>query len=243
MKIKIIIANNSDILHQLLCNIASKNKEKIEIIKIPQNNLEKVIYKTRNKENLIILDSTTSTIFCKNILKNTIFIGNMNIIILVINSKNIANIINTQKNYSVFSKNHSFFSILNVMDMISKTLKDSLEIEKKIDTIFWKIGLNSYLKGTIYLKDAISFTYNDKNLLLNIQNLVKKIAIKNNISNHCLVRSDMDKTLNNALDLLEKNILYDTFGDDYDGRKISLRYFIDLCIHHLEKYQEKNISV
>ena len=52
----------------------------------------------------------------------------------------------------------------------------------------------------------------------------------------------MDKTLNNTLDLLDIKLLYDIFGEDYDGRKISLRYFIDLCIRYIEKHHEKNVT-
>ena len=31
------------------------------------------------------------------------------------------------------------------------------------------------------------------------------------------------------LDNTDKQIIYEIFEDDYDGRKISLKYFIDLC--------------
>lgn len=70
---------------------------------------------------------------------------------------------------------------------------------------------------------------------------MKKVAEKNNISNDALVRSDMDKALNNVLDLVDQQIIYDIFGTDYDGRKISLRYFIDLCIRYLNN--KKDIAV
>lgn len=45
----------------------------------------------------------------------------------------------------------------------------------------------------------------------------------------------MDKSLNNMLDNTDNQIIYEIFEDDYDGRKISLKYFIDLCIRFLEK--------
>ena len=40
-----------------------------------------------------------------------------------------------------------------------------------------------------------------------------------------------------VLDLIDNSVIYNIFGDFYDGRKISLKYFIDLCIHYLN---EKN---
>ena len=45
----------------------------------------------------------------------------------------------------------------------------------------------------------------------------------------------MDKSLNNMLNYTDQKIIYGIFQDDYDGRKISLKYFIDLCVHYLEK--------
>ena len=89
-------------------------------------------------------------------------------------------------------------------------------------------------KAKGYLKDAILLEYTDKTLLLDTQNLIKKVAEKNNIENDRLVRSDIDKTLNNVLDLIDKDDIFEIFGNEYDGRKISLKYFIDLCIRHLE---------
>ena len=130
---------------------------------------------------------------------------------------------------------------MNIIDLITKSLNDTLEIEKNIDSILWKIGLTSYFRGTTYIKDAIFFAYIDKKILYDTRTLVKKVAEKNNISNDALVRSDMDKALNNVLDLVDQQIIYDIFGSDYDGRKISLRYFIDLCIRYLNN--KKDIAV
>ena len=44
----------------------------------------------------------------------------------------------------------------------------------------------------------------------------------------------MDKSLNSMLDNIDIKNIYEIFGDDYDGRKISLKYFIDLCIRFLD---------
>lgn len=37
------------------------------------------------------------------------------------------------------------------------------------------------------------------------------------------------------LDNTDIKVIYEIFSEDYDGRKISLKYFIDLCIRFLEK--------
>lgn len=72
-------------------------------------------------------------------------------------------------------------------------------------------------------------------MLLDTNKLIKKVAEKNKVINYKIVRSAMDKSLNNMLDNTDNQIIYEIFEDDYDGRKISLKYFIDLCIRFLEK--------
>ena len=95
MSIKVIIANNNDILFNSLSNIALENESKIEIVNVPIDKLNNFIYQIKPRENLIVLDSITSVSFCVNILKNAINrVDKGNIIILVIDSKHIANIIN-----------------------------------------------------------------------------------------------------------------------------------------------------
>ena len=49
----------------------------------------------------------------------------------------------------------------------------------------------------------------------------------------------MDKSLNNMLDNTDIKVIYEIF-EDYDGRKISLKYFIDLCIVF---WKNKDIAV
>lgn len=235
MSIKIIIANNSDILYNSLSNIALQIEEKIEVVYIPKNKLEALICDIKKKENLIVLDSINSVTFHKNVLKNVMkHVSKMNIIILVVNSKDISNIIKNKK-ISFFKKKKSIFSLLNIVNLVSESLIETLDIESNIEKILWEIGLSSYFKGTTYLKDAISFAYIDNSLLFNIQDLMKKVAQKNYVLDYTLVRSLIDKSLNNALNLLDINTLYNIFGDDYDGRKISLKYFIELCIRYIDK--------
>ena len=234
--IKVIIANNNDILYNSLSNITLKNKGKIEVINVPKDRLKNFICRIKPREQLIILDSNTSVAFCNNILKNMMNrMDKANIIILVIDSKTVTNIINQEKTHLFFRKEQSNFSVLEVINIISNTMKDTLEIEKKIDTILWKLGFATYFKGTIYLKDAILLAYNDNNLLQDVNVLIEKVSEKNNVKNNKVVRSAMDKSLNNVLDYLHTDVLYNVFGEYYDGRKVSVKYFIDLCIRYLEK--------
>lgn len=234
--IKVIIANNNDILYNSLSNITLQYKGKIELTNVPKDKLKNFICQIKPREQLIILDSNTSVVFCNNILKNIMNRKDKaNIIILVIDSKTVTNIINQEKSHLFFRKEQSNFSVLEVINIISDTMKDTLEIEKKIDTTLWKLGFATYFKGTIYLKDAILLAYNDNELLQDVNVLIEKVSEKNHVKNNKVVRSAMDKSLNNVLDYLHTDVLYNVFGEYYDGRKVSVKYFIDLCIRYLEK--------
>ena len=63
MSIKVIIANNNDILFNSLSNIALENESKIEIVNVPMDKLNTLICQIKPRENLILLDSITSVFF------------------------------------------------------------------------------------------------------------------------------------------------------------------------------------
>lgn len=164
-------------------------------------------------------------------------IDKANVTILVINSKTVTDIISQEKSspHLLFRKETTNSSTLDIINIVVNSIKDVIEIEKSINDVLWRLGFTSYFKGTIYLKDAILIAYSDNKLLQDMNTLVKKVAEKNNIENDKVVRSAMDKSLNNILDFIDNTRVYNIFGDDYDGRKISVKYLIDLCIRYLEK--------
>ena len=235
MNIKVIIADDNDIIFNNLSNIVSQYKElKIELKHIPKDKLNTFINKIKSSENLIVLDSVYSVYLCNNILKHTVNqMFKKDIIILVIDSKKITNTSNN-KHKSFFTKK-SNFSLFDIVETFVNTINDTLEIEHKIDSILWQLGFTFYFKGTIYLKDAILLAFNDKELLRNMSTLIKKVTEKNAVSSPKAVRSAIDKSLNNVLDYKNINIVSTIFGSDYDGRKISLKYLIELCIRYLER--------
>lgn len=233
--VKIVIADGNDILYNSLSNISLQNELNFEIIEVPQYELEKIICKIKPKDNVIILDSITSITFIKNVLNNAteqIDIRKTNIIILVLNSNSIS--------HTEYRHSHYFFkpnntSIFDIVKIVSDSLKDTLQLGKSIDDLLWQLGFSTYFKGCIYLKEAIKLAFIDRKLLLDTKKLVNEVAKKHKIKNEKVVRSDMDKLLNNVLNLRDKNNLYEVFGKDYDGRIVSLKYFIDLSVRYLGK--------
>ena len=67
------------------------------------------------------------------------------------------------------------------------------------------------------MKDAILLAYSDKSLLLDMNELIIKVAEKNEVMNYKVVRSAMDKSLNTMLDNTDIKVIYEIFNEDYDG--------------------------
>ncbi|MCI8587251.1 MAG: hypothetical protein HFJ49_01400 [Clostridia bacterium] len=235
MKVKVIIANN-DIMYMHLSKIASKTKEKIEIINVPNDKLYSLICQIKPKQKLIILDPTNSVNLSINLLKNAIGrIDKDNIIILVIDFSNISNIINyNKKHYHFLNNGNVNGSLFNILTLISDSLEDFIELEKIVDSILYRLNFTMHFKGVKYLKDAILLAYKEKSLLYDTQSLIKEVATKNHIDNDKIVRSNIDRALINMLNYANIDKLYEVFSN-YDGRTISLKYFIDLCIYYLDK--------
>lgn len=163
--IKVIIANDNDILYNSLSNFSLQNELNIEIKNVTKSGLENIIHKIKAKDNVIILDSTTSITFLQNVMKNATLKMNtrkLNIIILVIDSNSQKYIKQKSRHFLKTSKTTT---LLDVVDLVSNSLKDTLELEKKLDDILWKLGFTSYFKGTIYLKDAILFKISTASLI------------------------------------------------------------------------------
>ena len=64
------------------------------------------------------------------------------------------------------------------------------------------------------MKDAILLAYSDKSLLLDMNELIIKVAEKNEVMNYKVVRSAMNKSLNTMLDNTDIKVIYEIFSED-----------------------------
>ena len=110
MSIKVIVANNNDVLFNNLSNLALQYKPKVEVINVPTDKLSSFICHIKRKNNLIILDTKPCIFFYENILKNALKrLSKRNVIILVIDSEKIVNTISQviipQLSWGLFTHN------------------------------------------------------------------------------------------------------------------------------------------
>lgn len=134
------------------------------------------------------------------------------------------------------------FNQLNTLvDLIKnfENLDDISKLEKNILDMLWKLRFNLYSKGTNYIKDAIILAYFNNSLLYDSNKLMKEIANLYNLDEKN-VRNNMDNALNLAFNY--ENLQYDIqfFKGYYDGRKVSLKYFIVLAVHYINIEMNSN---
>ena len=70
-----------------------------------------------------------------------------------------------------------------------------------------------------------------EDLLLKYNQLMEQEGI---LSKAMLKAKTFELLANHARIAIDKDDIFEIFGNEYDGRKISLKYFIDLCVRHLE---------
>lgn len=120
-----------------------------------------------------------------------------------------------------------------------KKLYDS-DLDQYIDNVLWKLRFNPYTKGTLYLKIAILLCFIDNELLYNNQFLIYILSVEYNTSEKN-IRNCIDNSLTSAFkyEYLDFDIKF--FNGYYDGRKISLKYFILLIYKFIT--ESKNINL
>ncbi len=223
--IKIIITNNDN-----LCTILSETLIETKNIEIKNiDNLDQTIIDSyiRTGTNIIFFSSdnyiellNVLKFIQKNIDDVIILLSNRIILNELLSNSSFVNSISSKKNLTNTPKNKIYNRTTNT---------DA--IEEYIISMLLKFTL--YNKVTIYLKDAIFTAFYNEQLLLDTHSLIMQVAKINN-ENYINVRSNIDKCLNSTLDFLNTEMLYDTF-EYYDGRKVSLKYFVYLFVYTLKK--------
>lgn len=221
--IKIIIAcDNDKILLSKFKNIAQ-----IELINV-EINVEKIIKSFKqNSPDMLILDFDKKVSTKEKIIEK--------ISKLSLNKKLIISATNS-RTYLCFDQTYLLLKLIKVLENFTDS-----SLENSVYDMLWKLHFNLYSKGTIYLKEAIIIASYNHSLLFDTNKLIKQVAQKHNTFPKN-IRNNIDNSLNLAFKY--ENLQYDIdfFKGYYDGRKISLKYFISLSVHYIESLLDENFS-
>ena len=223
--IKILVACDNDILFNKF------NNNTIKVTKVEQN-VKKIIKSCKTSlPDLLIVDFNKKELTYSKII-DKLYKLNINKYITISEAHN--------RMYICFSQihlcSHFIKHIENIIDPLEQNMLDRIVID-----MLWELHFNLSAKGTKYLKDSIYLAYNDKSLLLDTNKLVSQIA-KMYSEDEKNIRNNIDNALNLAFKY--ENLQYDIdfFNGYYDGRKISLKYFMSLAINYINIKMNKNSS-
>ena len=138
----------------------------------------------------------------------------------------------TQKRvYICFKQPYICFRLIRHIESFNDSTEKNM-LEKIVIDMLSNLHFNLYSKGTWYLKDCIYLAYYNKTLLFDTNSLISQVATLHN-ENNKNIRNNIDNALNLAFDY--ENLQYDIdfFNGLYDGRKISLKYFMILAIKYI----------
>lgn len=127
-------------------------------------------------------------------------------------------------------------------DFENKLSKEQ-EVIESLNYLFWKIGFNITSKGTCYLKLAILTAYQKQELAFNNKQLIELVSQNLNIPTHT-IRVAMDNSIKSMYRYSTTEKLNKFFLNSYDGRNLTTKYFILLCINYLNNLTgKKNINM
>ena len=156
-----------------------------------------------------------------------------NIIIMTGSEEFRKKLINTAKIFKILSKPCDLVDILMTIHEIEIIQRpDSINLEK-INSLMTKLKFNLYTKGTKYLIDCLIIANNNTDLLYNISALYSYVAEINN-TNPNIIKWSIINSLSTMNRFVDKNTLC-SFFNDYDGRKISPKYFIGTTLSYIKK--------
>lgn len=140
--------------------------------------------------------------------------------------------------YICFSQPYICFRLIRHIESFDDAIEKNM-LEKIVIDMLLQLHFNLYSKGTWYLKDCIYLAYNNATLLFDTNELISQVAILHN-EDKKNIRNNIDNALNLAFKY--ENLQYDIdfFNGIYDGRKMSLKYFMVLAIHYINIKMEKN---
>lgn len=144
-------------------------------------------------------------------------------------------ITNASKIYKIFSKPYDYGDLISTIKEIGGANKE-LE-KKKIKDFLSDFNINLYSRGARYIADAIQFAYNDIDLLSNVTELYKEVAILNNEKVNRIQRS-----IRSSIDIINSHISKEqlrSFFHIYNNDIITPKYFFTIVVDYFIELEEK----
>lgn len=208
--------NDTELLRKL------KSNKQIELVNVKTNAKEIIENCEKYSPELLVLDFNDNA-KNKEIIIKEIYELYLNKCIIIPKANS--------KIYFCFNKVHFLLDFIEELENYQEN--ETLKLEKNICDMLWKLRFNMYTKSAIYLQNAILLAFQDNELILDTNELIHRLSILHNIDERSM-RNDIDNAIKSAF--RNENLEYDKefFNGIYDGRNVSIKYFISLSVYYLD---------
>ena len=236
--LSVMVAEDSIEQISTCCEFLAKDKD-IEIISRTVDGKSTIKEYLTNKPDVLLLDLEMPVLNGLDVIDNLSLDINerkkCNIIIVTDDISFRLNITNTSKIYKIVPKPYNLDELLSTIKEIGST---SNELTKKeIKDLIYRLNFNMYSKGSRYIVDAIKLAYDDINLLSNVTELYKLIAIMNDEKPNKIQRS-----IRSSIDVMNNHITKEhlrSFFHIYDNNIITPKYFFTTVVDYFIELKEK----
>ena len=236
--IRVMVAEDCMEQYYDCCEFLTKDKD-IEVISRTVDGKSTIKEYLSNKPDILLLDLELPNLNGIEVINklslDIIEKKKCNIIITTGNDFMKQDITNASKIYKIFSKPYDYEDLLSTIKEIGGSNE---ELDKKaIKEFFASFNINPYSRGTRYIADAIQLAYNDIDLLSNVTELYKKVAILNNEKVNRIQRS-----IRSSIDIINSHISKEqlrSFFHIYDNDIITPKYFFTIVVDYFIELKEK----
>lgn len=236
--ISVTVAEDSIEQNSTCCEFLAKDKD-IEIISRTVDGKSTVKEYLTNKPDVLLLDLEMPVLNGLDVIDNLSLDINerkkCNIIIVTDDISFRLNITNTSKIYKIVPKPYNLDELLSIIKEIGSTTKELTK--KEIKDLIYRLNFNMYSKGSRYIVDAIKLAYDDINLLSNVTELYKLVAIMNDEKPNKIQRS-----IRSSIDVMNNHITKEhlrSFFHIYDNNIITPKYFFTTVVDYFIEQKEK----
>ncbi len=237
----VLVANSDSTENNLYCNYLTQNNKKLNVTSV-DTGLKAINSYNEINPNAFIMDTKLSDLSCAKIIDKLSSTKkdskNCNIILTTYKAEPISTVSNTEKIYKILFKPVEFKDLKSAVEGIclNSQIPELDDLKLQLFLLNLKFNINS--PSTKYLIEAIHQCYYYPYLLGNLDDIIKLIAYKFNISEKTVKFSFRNalKPINNYRETISQSSFINLFDP---MRNISPKYFLEIITAYLHKQNRK----
>ncbi len=228
--IDLMIADDNIILSEQISCMLTKEKD-FRVVNISHNGLQAIMAYNELKPDVLLLDLNMPGLTGLDVLEQ-ISDNKKNVIVISGSDEYRSKLRNVTKVQWIFDKLFNYDKLYDAIRSINYSNNDE-NMESKVDYILKRLLFDSTLKGTHLFKSAVLIAY--KKPTLKLDDIMKKVAIENNIKNGKTIHSTIDKCISATFNKHHNIDIFEELFPDFYGYKPTTKQLIQYILNYLKK--------